>query len=595
MRRHLLVLALVGAVLALAPGPAAGQTGVSASTDRGSASAGEEIVVTGTGWPAETRVQASVCGNQARALSADCDLPNSRTIVTDPEGSFSVALDVAVPPSPCPCVVFVSGQNTASTVRFPIDIVDAPSAPTTEAEIVSPPGFEVVSSTLSGSGPWTSWFGAAPERTLLLTVENTGSEAAAPDLDATWGAGADPTHVLDVPTLEVIEPGETVRYRIPVRFDALTFGSVNVAGSVAGSSGPVSFTASTSSYPWALLALAVIALQLVLLTVRNRVRSRLHRAPGDDMGGTDDTRELRPAAVAALPAGQQGDDVDLDLTDPEAESESPTATSEPAGLIDPYAADTARAVAASSALAARLRRETDVALLDHHEQAAILAADLRGQAEEQSALLRSSVAEAQEQLTDSIASTRQRATDVAAAAADEAASLVDEARAHRDAARAALDEAAAHANVVIGAAEKQALRFQEAEARWQAERDAIASRHQQQVDELDQLEERLLEIKGRIEGRAMAISEDADLRARMLLDRAEQTEAELRDDAHRALVDIVTRSAQVSAATVFAAATAPAEPPGDEDPAGPAHLDDRPRWRRRWRRARTASANDAGT
>ncbi len=594
MRRHLLVLALAAAVLTMAPGPAAGQTGVSASADRGSASAGESIVVTGTGWPAQTRVQASVCGNQARGLSADCDLPNSRTIVTDPEGSFSVALDVAVPPSPCPCVVFVSGQNTASTVRFPIEVVDAPSAPTTEAEIASPPGFEVVSSTLSGSGPWTSWFGGAPERTLLLTVENTGSEAAAPDLDATWGAGADPTHVLDIPTLEVIEPGETLRYRIPVRFDALTFGSVNVAGSVAGSSGPVSFTASTSSYPWALLALAIIALQLLLLAIRNRVRSQLHRGP-EAVGGTDETRELTPAAVAALPAGEQGDDVDLDLTDPDPERETSPTVSESAGIVDPYAADTARAVAASSALAARLRRETDVALLDHHEQAAILAADLRSDAEEQSALLRSSVTDAQEQLTASIASTRQRATDVAAAAADEAASLIDEARAHRDAARAALDEAAAHANVVIGAAEKQALRFEETEARWQAERDAIAGRHQQQVDELDQLEKRLLEIKGRIEGRAMAISEDADLQARMLLDRAEQAEAELRDDAHRALVDIVTRSAQVSAATVFAAASAPAEPPGDEDRAGPAHLDDRPRWRRRWRRARAASANDAET
>lgn len=598
MRRLLATLALATTALVVPSGPAAGQSGVSASTDRGTARSGEEIVVDGTGWPADSRVQVSICGNQARALSADCDLPSSRTIVTDPEGSFALTLDVEVPPSPCPCVVFVSGQNTASTVRFPIEVLDAPSAPTTTPEITPARDFAVLRSTLTGSGPWTAWFGAAPTRTLELTVENTGTIAAAPNLSATWGTGSTPTHVLETPTLEPIEPGETAQYKIPVRFDALSFGSINVAGSVSGSSGPISFTTSTSTYPWALLALAAIAVQLVLLSIRNRVRSRLHGPGSGDPAGPDDPAELEPGAVAALPVGD-GSDEPIDLTDDGPVAEPAPTPSEPVALADPYEADTARAVAASSALAARLRRETDVALLDHHEQAMALAADLRRDAAEQSALLRSSAQDAQEQLASSIASTREEASEAAAAAADEAAALVEEAMAHRDAARAVLDEATAHAHVVIGTAEKQAIRFEEAAARWQAERDAIAARHQEQIDELERVDARLRDVRGRIEGRAMAISEDADLRSQLLVERAAQTEAELRDEAHKSLVDIVTRSAQVSAATVFASATAPALDP-DPEPAisarpGPAHLAETPRRRRRWRRARAVSANNEGT
>lgn len=598
MRRLLTALALVTAALVIPSGPAAGQSGVSASTDRGTARSGEEIVVRGTGWPADSRVQASICGNQARALSADCDLPSSRTIVTDSEGSFAVPLDVEVPPSPCPCVVFVSGQNTASTVRFPIEVLDAPSAPTTTPEITPARDFAVLRSALTGSGPWTAWFGAAPTRTLELTVENTGTIAAAPNLSATWGTGASPTHVLDTPDLEPIEPGETVRYRIPVRFDALGFGSINVAGSVSGSSGPISFTTSTSTYPWALLALALIAVQVLLLSIRNRVRARIHRrGPGDPIGPVAPA-ELEPGAVAALPAGDDADDPPIDLADRGSVTGSSADPAEPIGLADPYEADTARAVAASSALAARLRRETDVALLDHHEQATALAADLRRDAAEQSALLRSSAQDAQEQLSSSIASTREQAAGAAAAAADEAAALVEEAIAHRDAARAVLDEATAHAHVVIGAAEKQAIRFEESAAQWQAERDAIAARHQEQIDELERVDARLLDIRGRIEGRAMAISEDADLRSQLLVERAAETEAELRDEAHRSLVDIVTRSAQVSAATVFATATAPVAHDTERTnstPSGPAHLAETHRRRRLWRRTRAVSTRDGGT
>lgn len=608
MRRISAIAATLAVVSVFVPViPASGQTGVSASTDRGSAAAGEEITVSGTGWPGTTRVQASVCGNEALALSADCHLPSSRTIMTGEDGSFRLTLVVAVPPSPCPCVVFVSGERTASTVRFPFDVLDAPSAPTTVAPDTTPArAFEVLDSALVGSGPWTAWFGGAASRDLRLTVRNVGTEAAAPVPSVTWGSGSDPTHVVAVPALEAIEPGDTVTYRIPVRVDALSFGTINVAGSLAGPSGPVAFATSSSTYPWGLLLLGAVALQMVLLSIRNRVRDRLHRPPIDDGVEPEDVERalaLGPGAIAALPPGEP-DDV-LDLTEPAVAAEldppvatPPVATSPSAPPVaDPYELDTARAIAASSALASRLRRETDVALMDHHAQAEVLTEQLQRDAAEQSAELLASVEAAHDELQSVVSSTRERTEESARAVGAAAAENIRQAQLHRDEAKAALDEATAHAHAVIGAAEVHAARFAEMESLWQREEQAFEARRREHAKELSDLETRLANMRKELEHRVVEMADDVEARSQGLVESARTHEAELRDAAHRRLVEIVTRSTEISATQIFAAD----EPPGIDRPRSPvtrrrpAHLAETPK-RRFWNRTDArASVHDAGT
>ena len=282
MRRVLVLGALLLASVYPAT-PAGGQAATSATADPGEAAPGEELNVSGSGWTPNARVHASICGNLALRGSSDCDLPGSRTMVTNADGDFMVRLGVAVPPAPCPCVLYVTGEGTETTVRFPVKIIGAPgAAPTQALPVQSTPGFEV-SARIAGSPAWPAWFGGSAERDLVLEVRNTTEVARTPNLSVTWGTNDTPTHVVDVPTVEPIDPGAVREIRIPVEVDALTIGRVHVGGSVSGAGPGAEFSTSVSSYPWGLIALAAVAVQLLLLAVRNRVRDRIHRVDIDSI------------------------------------------------------------------------------------------------------------------------------------------------------------------------------------------------------------------------------------------------------------------------------------------------------------------------
>ena len=265
---------LIG-VLGLFTTGAGAQQGVQAHADRGEASPGDTIRVSGSGWPAGQRLQASVCGNQALAGSVDCDLAGSRSTVTNADGSFTTEIQVGAPPSPCPCVVFFVAQGTSETVRFPIAIEAAagttPVAPSSRAE-----SLEVRDVRIAGSGPWTSWLGASPKRTLLLTIQNTSPKPLVPTVDVAWGRGERPTGLIEIEGLDELAAGEERTFRVPVTLDPLAWGRYTLVGEVSNGATSVPFAVETTAYPWAWIATVLGALQALLL--RHWWRRRRRRA-----------------------------------------------------------------------------------------------------------------------------------------------------------------------------------------------------------------------------------------------------------------------------------------------------------------------------
>ena len=323
MKRALLLSALLLVSILLPGSPASGQSATTATPDRGAAAPGEALNVSGSGWTPNARVHASICGNLALRGSSDCDLPGSRTMVTNADGAFTVRLDVAVPPAPCPCVLYVTGEGTTATVRFPVEVIGAPAAATTQGlPVQSDPGFEV-SARMSGTPSWLAWFGGSAERDLVLDVRNTTEVARTPSLSVTWGTSETPTHVVDVPTLESLDPGEHREIRVPVEVDALTIGRVHVGGSISGAGPEAAFSLSTSNYPWALFVLLAITVQLLLLAIRNRVRARIHRVgtPEADLEGIDEEDLYRLLELEAGPSSYEEVHAMIDV--------------EPASTIDP--------------------------------------------------------------------------------------------------------------------------------------------------------------------------------------------------------------------------------------------------------------------
>ncbi|MGK2947748.1 MAG: hypothetical protein ACSLFP_04185 [Acidimicrobiales bacterium] len=290
MRRLLLALGAT-ALLALAAPTAAAQDGPPTVTvDRTGAAAGEPVLVEGAGWTGTELVYVELCGNGGRGGSSSCHQANATLAGVSTTGSFGATLVVAEPPVPCPCVIKATSQSDQSAATAPLAVQDVPVVPLedqTEMNRIER-AVEVSAIELEGSGPWTAWLGAGASRTLSFTIENVGDVAVHdPPVTVTIGKGATPGGVVRAPELGSIEPGESVDVDIPVTYDALSFGRHSAVVKVDGFATPAVATAHTSTYPWALIAIGLVLLQLILLRIRNRIRRRFERSDLADEWGPD--------------------------------------------------------------------------------------------------------------------------------------------------------------------------------------------------------------------------------------------------------------------------------------------------------------------
>jgi hypothetical protein len=271
----LLVGTAVGGLLF--PAPANGATAAAViQVQPGSGAPGSTVVVNGTNFPPSTDVQVQICGNQALDGSGDCDLTTSQEVSTTPRGLFQLQLDVTVPPKPCPCVVMALDFSLSITPTTPFDVIGAPEVAPSTSKLHS---LQLVSAALQGDGPWTSWFGAPPQRELIVTVHNPNpTPYVFPPLVLSVGQSKDTTtREATTQRLATIPPLKTATYEIPVTFPAVSIGEHQVIGVLGNPGFSTHFEVQTWLFPWGLAVVLLIVLEIIALLITRGFRERRRR------------------------------------------------------------------------------------------------------------------------------------------------------------------------------------------------------------------------------------------------------------------------------------------------------------------------------
>jgi hypothetical protein len=163
-------------------------------------------------------------------------------------------------------------------------------------------------------------------------VRNEGSlPVTNPPIELTEGKGSNPSNFVAAPDLGTLGPGEARTYNITIRLPPFSMGSYSVTGVLGPVGQSTAFVARTTVIPWGLVGLAVVLATLILLWIRNRIRSllrwrhRTHLAPAferDAWGGSEAQRfeqplDTRPAYYGGGSAISDGNDVFGDPSAPE--------------------------------------------------------------------------------------------------------------------------------------------------------------------------------------------------------------------------------------------------------------------------------------
>ncbi|MFD1827372.1 hypothetical protein [Mumia zhuanghuii] len=261
-------------------------TGLTATVTPGTAAYAERVKVKGSGWPAMTQVQAVVCGDLAIGGSAACDQTTAVLGVANVDGDVDIDMVVGNPPRPCPCVVrLASYTGPALAVDTPI-VIDGHPVGTPPTPVLPLPNLHVKDIRLEGSGGFWGFFGAAPARKLVVTIENRGT---APAVNPPIKIGVGQSELTE-PSIGVgrdltIEPLQSGRIEMNVELPFAAFGTYHVVGSIGEGDLGTTFETTWGAYPWGLVALTVFAAVLlglgVLVQARDVRRRRAGRVPAE--------------------------------------------------------------------------------------------------------------------------------------------------------------------------------------------------------------------------------------------------------------------------------------------------------------------------
>ncbi|WP_428837067.1 hypothetical protein [Streptomyces cuspidosporus] len=228
----LAVLALL--VLALGAAPptrAAAAEGPSATVSKQEAGAGGTVTVSGRGWRPRALLMLLICGQNMIGGTNSCANSDGRAVTTDPKGAFRKKLPVAEPPKPCPCVIHVATvTGEAAYADVPFRVAGHPVAPLPKEEGTGGERLRALSARLDGSSGLLTWFGAPPQRRLVVTVANLGST---PARDPVFEVGA--SHGVFAPSWEehqwrgTIPAGKKAQVKLDVELSAGAHGDYRVS------------------------------------------------------------------------------------------------------------------------------------------------------------------------------------------------------------------------------------------------------------------------------------------------------------------------------------------------------------------------------
>ena len=252
---------------------------------------GKTVTITGAHWPEGSTLQASLCGNRALDGSANCVQDTAVTMTPGPDGAILDALQVTMPPAPCPCVIFVNLLASNLQLRLPVQVVGAPFAPAMRhapPKITKSISAEASVESTSSSG---ALFGGGAGRTLVLELHNKANVAIHRVLVvATWGKN-ERDH--PIPSKLVLLPAHrTVTVRLPFELDPLALGGYEVRGAAGVAGNRVGFATHTSQWPWGLIAVLVLVVLGILVLVLRAIRRR----GGADGVGPSSPETLEPVS-----------------------------------------------------------------------------------------------------------------------------------------------------------------------------------------------------------------------------------------------------------------------------------------------------------
>jgi hypothetical protein len=286
-RRLLAGLAAIALTWVVLPTVAAQEPQPTATIDSELVAVGDTLRIEGADWPPHVLATAVVCGNGALDGSVDCDLARSSTNAVTFDGILRLEVEVGEPPQPCPCVVRIFDTANIHLIEVPLEIEGvATQEPESRFSARGLASLEILSVEVRGSGPVPAWFGAAPERELVLTVGNNGDEAlTGVSLLASWSSGDGTTRVFDAIDFPTVGTGSELVVPIPVSFDLMANGSYQVGGELVLNNDSITFATVTQMRPWGLFALGLtlafvaIASLLVRWAIRSIRRRRATAAP----------------------------------------------------------------------------------------------------------------------------------------------------------------------------------------------------------------------------------------------------------------------------------------------------------------------------
>ena len=309
------IFAVAGALALMLPASIAGASSSIVSpivtVNRPRVALGEQIRLTLDGFKAPF-VSISICGNEARRGSSDCDMAASEGVHMSRTDSPTFAfIPVGAPPVPCPCVVRVSSTTNDEVAVVPLDITDHPVEGVIEAANPDDPllavsiGTRVMSDGLFG---WArSNLGGSVKYEVTVTVKNLKTEPLSRVKLSGW-VGRSATDQLA--TLALDDPGEigpaqTWQQVVTVRVPAPTLGSFEWRVAASGA-GPTVTTPLTTRHRPLLLILFVTVLiaDVAYLVMRSRMRRRAALAPVADPAFAD------PALADRAPVGAGNADAD---------------------------------------------------------------------------------------------------------------------------------------------------------------------------------------------------------------------------------------------------------------------------------------------
>lgn len=292
--RTFVAAAALGLAVSVLAGTGAGAqstvSGPTVSLDRYEVAPGDQIVVTIDGFDT-AGVTISVCGNEARRGSVDCNMPQSEGRGVPQDGTAAVAALAVYPPSvPCPCVIRVSTSTNDQVAVVPITIIGHPTAPVVNPDIPERLPLDVsivVNESNDGfSEVARAGLGGTSNYDVTITVRNrTTSAVESFALSGFAGRNANEELItLDLDAPASLQAGETWRQTLEAEAPALTFGEVQWQVTASGAGPSVTATDTTRAVPWLLWLLgAILVIDLLILLVRFVMRMvRRNRQEPDD-------------------------------------------------------------------------------------------------------------------------------------------------------------------------------------------------------------------------------------------------------------------------------------------------------------------------